>query len=121
MILLSNGGTNIQRAGAPSDTILVGTVDGIALIGKTERVVYLKDQQMCVLTPDDWHILDRHQARVEADVQQIDWDLGDGDKGEFEHHMLKEIYEQPDALLNAMRTSGPVRRYFPTFCPRTPE
>src|SRR6201996_6625215 len=37
MILLSNGGTNIQRAGAPSDTIVVGTVDGIALLSKTER------------------------------------------------------------------------------------
>jgi glucosamine--fructose-6-phosphate aminotransferase (isomerizing) len=74
-----------------------------ALVGNTERVVYLKDNQMCVLTPDDWHILDREQRRVEASVHQIDWDLGDGDKGAFEHHMLKEIYEQPDALLNAMR------------------
>src|SRR5918995_1200126 len=37
MILLSNGGTNIQKAGAPSDTILVGTVDGVALLAKTER------------------------------------------------------------------------------------
>ncbi len=34
MILLSNGGTNIQRAQSPSDTILVGTVDGVALLGK---------------------------------------------------------------------------------------
>src|SRR5260370_32077396 len=74
-----------------------------ALVGNTERVVYLKDNQMCVLTPDDWHILDREQGRVEASVHQIDWDVGDGDKGEFEHHMLKEIYEQPEALLNAMR------------------
>jgi glucosamine--fructose-6-phosphate aminotransferase (isomerizing) len=74
-----------------------------ALVGNTERVVYLKDHQMCVLTPDDWHILDRDQARVEADIQQIDWDPGDGGKGEFEHHMLKEIYEQPEALTNAMR------------------
>jgi hypothetical protein len=37
MILLSNGGTNIQRAGAASDTILVGTADGIALLAKSER------------------------------------------------------------------------------------
>ncbi|HEY5962878.1 MAG TPA: hypothetical protein VIU42_02560, partial [Xanthobacteraceae bacterium] len=37
MILLSNGGTNIQKANAPSDAILVGTVDGVALLGKTER------------------------------------------------------------------------------------
>ena len=37
MILLSNGGTNIQRAQSPSDTILVGTVDGVALLAKSER------------------------------------------------------------------------------------
>ena len=33
----------------------------------------------------------------------IDWDPGDADKGDFEHYMLKEIYEQPEALENAMR------------------
>ena len=38
-----------------------------------------------------------------ATVHQIDWDAGDADKGDFEHHMLKEIYEQPEALANAMR------------------
>jgi hypothetical protein len=37
MILLSNGGTNIQRAPKPSDTILVGTVDGVALLARGER------------------------------------------------------------------------------------
>jgi hypothetical protein len=37
MILLSNGGTNIQRNSTASDSILVGTVDGIALMRKTER------------------------------------------------------------------------------------
>ena len=59
---------------------------------------------MCVLTPDDsWHILDSDQARVDASVHQIDWDPGDADKGAFEHYMLKEIYEQPEALENAMR------------------
>jgi glucosamine--fructose-6-phosphate aminotransferase (isomerizing) len=77
--------------------------DPAALIGNTERVVYVKDHQLCVLTPDDWHILDRNQGRVEANIQQIDWEVGDADKGDFEHHMLKEIYEQPEALENAMR------------------
>ena len=37
MILLSNGGTNIQRAPSPSDQVLVGTVDGTALLAKSER------------------------------------------------------------------------------------
>jgi glucosamine--fructose-6-phosphate aminotransferase (isomerizing) len=77
--------------------------DPAALIGQTDKVVYLHDHQMCVLTGADWHILDQDQSRVEAQVHQIDGDIGDGDKGEFEHHMLKEIYEQPEALENAMR------------------
>jgi len=77
--------------------------DPAAMIGNTEKVVYLQDNQMCVLTADDWHILDQDRARVDARVHQIDWDPGDADKGAFEHHMLKEIYEQPEALENAMR------------------
>jgi photosystem II stability/assembly factor-like uncharacterized protein len=36
MILLSNGGTNIQRAATPSDTIAVGTVDGVAILARTD-------------------------------------------------------------------------------------
>jgi glucosamine--fructose-6-phosphate aminotransferase (isomerizing) len=74
-----------------------------ALLGKTEKVVYLHDHQMAVLTADTWQILDHECAAVDAPVQPIEWDVGDADKGVFEHYMLKEIYEQPEALENAMR------------------
>lgn len=37
MILLSNGGTNIQRAAGPSDSIAVGTVDGVAILARSEK------------------------------------------------------------------------------------
>jgi glucosamine--fructose-6-phosphate aminotransferase (isomerizing) len=77
--------------------------DPTALLANTQQVVYLQDHQVCVLTPEDWHILDQHNGRVSAHVHTIDWDPGDADKGVFEHHMLKEIYEQPEALENAMR------------------
>jgi glucosamine--fructose-6-phosphate aminotransferase (isomerizing) len=77
--------------------------DPSALVANTQQVVYLQDHQMCVLTPDEWHILDQGNGRVAARVHQIDWGPGDADKGFFEHHMLKEIYEQPEALENAMR------------------
>jgi glucosamine--fructose-6-phosphate aminotransferase (isomerizing) len=77
--------------------------DPSALIGNTARVVYMNDRQMCVVTPDEWHILDQQHARVNADVHQIDWEPGDADRGLFDHYMLKEIYEQPEALENAMR------------------
>ncbi|MGE3803510.1 MAG: glutamine--fructose-6-phosphate transaminase (isomerizing) [Gemmataceae bacterium] len=77
--------------------------DPAALIGNTDKVVYLQDGQLCVLTPESWQIVDQHDVRVEACVHALDWDVGDADKGVFEHYMLKEIYEQPEALENAMR------------------
>ncbi len=46
MILLSNGGTNIQRAKAASGTIAVGTVDGIALLAKSARGWALKHRAL---------------------------------------------------------------------------
>lgn len=77
--------------------------DPSALVGYVEKVVYLHDRQLCALTCDGWHLFDREHARVEAHVHDIDWEAEDCEKGLFEHYMLKEIYEQPEALENAMR------------------
>jgi glucosamine--fructose-6-phosphate aminotransferase (isomerizing) len=77
--------------------------DPAALLGCTEDVVYLQDGQMCVLCADSWHVFDNNHIRVDAPVHRIDWDPGDADKGRFEHYMLKEIFEQPEAMENAIR------------------
>jgi glutamine---fructose-6-phosphate transaminase (isomerizing) len=74
-----------------------------ALAGLADKVVYLQDHQVCVLGAKDWHILDSERAVVEAALHDLEWDVEDTDKGLFEHFMLKEIYEQPEALENAMR------------------
>ena len=74
-----------------------------ALVGKADKVVYLQDHQLCVLTPHDWQILDQERSRIEPSIQEIQWDTSDSDKGVFEHYMLKEIYEQPESLENALR------------------
>ncbi|HEV3205236.1 MAG TPA: glutamine--fructose-6-phosphate transaminase (isomerizing) [Gemmataceae bacterium] len=76
--------------------------DPSALLGNTQKVVYLQDRQMCVLTADDWRILDYDSMRIDADVHCLDWELEDANKGSFEHFMHKEIHEQPEALENAM-------------------
>jgi glucosamine--fructose-6-phosphate aminotransferase (isomerizing) len=77
--------------------------DPAALVGNTGKVVYLQDRQLCVLTADEWHVLDAGHERVSASVHEIDWDPVEADKAAFPHYMLKEIYEQPEALENAMR------------------
>jgi glucosamine--fructose-6-phosphate aminotransferase (isomerizing) len=78
--------------------------DPRALAGKADRVIYLQDRQQCVLTADDCHVFDDGRTHVAAVAQPlVDCGKGDGGSGAFEHHMLKEIYEQPEALENAMR------------------
>jgi glucosamine--fructose-6-phosphate aminotransferase (isomerizing) len=77
--------------------------DPSALLGYTTRVVYLTDQQLCTLSPDGWRIFDQDEMPVEASIEEINGQPGDADKGRFPHHMLKEIYEQPDTLQAAMR------------------
>jgi glucosamine--fructose-6-phosphate aminotransferase (isomerizing) len=74
-----------------------------ALVGQTGKVVYLLDRQVCVLSAESFHVLDHQNGHVEATVRDIEWDASDTDKGVFEHYMLKEIYEQPEALENALR------------------
>src|SRR5262249_18842589 len=96
------------RLGSP---LVVGIGDGEhflasdpgALLGLADKVVYLQDHQLCVLSQDEWHILDQDNSRVEAAVHAIEAEALDADKGLFEHYMLKEIYEQPEALENALR------------------
>jgi len=74
-----------------------------ALVGKVEKVVYLQDGQICVLSANGWSVQAQDRAAVETSVHAIDWETCDSDKGLFDHYMLKEIYEQPEALENAMR------------------
>jgi glucosamine--fructose-6-phosphate aminotransferase (isomerizing) len=76
--------------------------DPSALIGYSDRVVYLDDRQLCVLTPEDWQIRQPDRASAAPTIHQLDWEPEDADRGTFEHYMLKEIYEQPEVLTRAM-------------------
>jgi len=77
--------------------------DPSALVGKTDRVVYLEDNQLCEISTEAWRVVRRDRTRIEPHVHRIDWETESADKGEFEHYMLKEIYEQPEVLENTMR------------------
>src|SRR5258708_24799800 len=52
---------------------------------------------------DEWRLYDRDRERVRGSVASIGSEAAESDKATFEHYMLKEIYEQPEALENAMR------------------
>lgn len=77
--------------------------DASALLGNTRDIVYLDDHQLAVLRSDLWLVQGADQAQVDATVHHLDAAPADAEKGAYEHFMLKEIYEQPEALENAMR------------------
>ena len=95
------------RLGSP---LVVGLGDGemflasdpSALVGFAQRVIYLDDHQMCILKPESYEIVHADQTAQEAEVHALDWTPTDADKGEFEHYMLKEIFEQPEVISRAM-------------------
>jgi glucosamine--fructose-6-phosphate aminotransferase (isomerizing) len=77
--------------------------DAAALAGLAEKVVYLDDHQISVLTPERWRVLDRQRTTVSAAVHDLAATAEDLELNGFPHYMLKEIYEQPEALENALR------------------
>ena len=77
--------------------------DVAAILKHTRQVIYLEDQQMVVATPDSFTTMTVENEYVEHVITEVDWDLEMIEKGGFEHFMLKEIFEQPDTIHNAMR------------------
>ncbi|TWT53458.1 Glutamine--fructose-6-phosphate aminotransferase [isomerizing] [Rubripirellula amarantea] len=77
--------------------------DASPLAGRTDRIVYLADHQIAVLTPEGFSVLHRDQGKVRVDIRQLETESGEVGLDGFDHYMLKEIYEQPESLRNAMR------------------
>ena len=77
--------------------------DQSALVRHTERVVFLNDGEMVCMTAGDFSIQHRDSGHVEPSILQIEYAADDAEKGLFEHYMLKEIFEQPESVQNAMR------------------
>lgn len=82
--------------GVNNDEILVAS-DPSAVITHTRQVVHLDDNEIAVVSPNDFHIL------KEKPLVQIDWSPEDVQKGGYKHFMLKEIMEEPEAVENATR------------------
>ena len=68
-----------------------------------QRVVYLDDNEIVTLDPAGMHVATIDAAPVEKEVQLLEMTLEQIELAGFEHHMLKEIFEQPETLRNTMR------------------
>src|SRR5213596_53294 len=80
----------------PDENFLASDVP--ALLRYTDRVLYVMDKEMVVITPKGVSLTDLEGKAVVRDPQRITWSLEDAEKGGFDHFMLKDIHEAPKAI-----------------------
>ncbi|WP_099211232.1 glutamine--fructose-6-phosphate transaminase (isomerizing) [Thermococcus henrietii] len=82
-----------------------------AFLEYTNRVVFLDDMEYAVVTKDSWVVKRLETGReVKKEVKTIDWTLEMAEKAGFPHFMLKEIFEQPRVLRDAIHGNAKVIR-----------
>ena len=96
------------RKGSP---LILGVGDGEYFIGSdaaplvehTRQVVYLNDGEMVTVRRSGYEVRTIENEPLEKEVHELEWSLSEIEKGGYDHFMLKEIMEQPDAMADAMR------------------
>jgi glucosamine--fructose-6-phosphate aminotransferase (isomerizing) len=77
--------------------------DGSPLVGHTNRIVYLADHEMAVVTANVLRVIHRDEGDIRHSEKTLEIDSTQVELGGFPHYMLKEIFEQPETVLAAMR------------------
>ena len=86
--------------------LLVGVGDGemflasmaAAFLGETRKIQLIDDGEVVAITPAGARFIDVENGEVERAILEVDWDDEAAEKSGYETFMLKEIYEQPDAV-----------------------
>ena len=97
----------VARKGSP---LIVGVGEGevfvasdaSALLGHTDRVIYLHDGEIGLCTRDGVQLYDSEAHAVESQIETLELDLEAIQKKGYKHFLLKEIYEQPESLRSTL-------------------
>ncbi|KAI9497887.1 isomerising glucosamine-fructose-6-phosphate aminotransferase [Zychaea mexicana] len=116
----------LSEDGLPQPIEFFLASDASAIIEHTKRVLYLEDDDIAHIAEGELHV---HRLRREdgdsctRSIQTLEMELAEIMKGAFDHFMQKEIYEQPESVVNTMRgrvnfenhkvTLGGLRGYLP--------
>jgi glucosamine--fructose-6-phosphate aminotransferase (isomerizing) len=77
--------------------------DANAIVGHTKKVVYLNDYDVATITPDRFDVVNLGADTAKVQISNLEFSLEDAARGRHAHFMLKEIFEQPQTVLNALR------------------
>ncbi|MFN6016265.1 MAG: glutamine--fructose-6-phosphate transaminase (isomerizing) [Verrucomicrobiota bacterium] len=100
-IITARRGSPIVIGVGDGETIIAS--DASAIVAHTQRVIYLDDNDIAIVTADSVDIRDLNNVPVTREIAELGMDASAAEKGGYEHFMVKEIHEQPDSLGNAIR------------------
>jgi len=86
-----------------------------AILQHTDNVIYLEDNEMVILSEDGVTIKDSEGSVIEKEVFVIDWTPDMAEKGGYDHFMLKEIHEQPEAVKNTILEASEIKKIVQNF------
>jgi glucosamine--fructose-6-phosphate aminotransferase (isomerizing) len=98
----------VARKGSPliigvgGDEYVVAS-DASAIVEHTTQVIYLNDNEMAILKPDQFRTMTIDDIAISPVISQLENKLEEYELGGYEHYMLKEIFEQPTAVSNCLR------------------
>lgn len=79
------------------------TSDANAIVAHTRQVVYLNDYDVATITQDGFDVENLGTETASVQISKLEFDAEDAQRGVHAHFMLKEIHEQPQTVLNALR------------------
>jgi len=77
--------------------------DANAIVAHTKKVVFLNDYDVATVTPERFDVLNLGTDTANVQISKLEFSQEDAARGDFAHFMLKEIFEQPRAVENALR------------------
>lgn len=89
--------------------------DAPAILQHTNNIIYLDDNEMVILTEDGITIKNSDGNIIRKEVFVIDWTPDMAEKGGYNHFMLKEIYEQPEAVKNTLLEAPEIQKIVQNF------
>ncbi len=86
-----------------------------AILNETNKVIYLEDKEIIVLTKDDVQVMDLDLNPIEKEITTITWDPDRAEKGGFDHFMIKEIYEEPQVIKDTLSEAPKIEEIVKKF------
>jgi glucosamine--fructose-6-phosphate aminotransferase (isomerizing) len=100
-ILLARRGSPLI-IGIGADEIVAAS-DAVAILPHTRKVIYLNDDELAIISPSGYQVYNLHGLPVNSGIEEIRWNIAQIEKKGYAHFMLKEIFEQPEAIANTLR------------------